>query len=188
MNNTSGKRHPNALADRIAGINDPSMGDERERDVTLRAYTFGSVVSMYVFFGLGLFFAVIGAGLWTLPIFLASGAMGVAASSYCKREAVDIKLATARVAPKRRVKSYLFGALFTVAWIVAITFHETTGHPLIDAGLGSTLGFSDSGTSMLIGLASGIIVVASLEALQRHRKLKQTRLEAARAAEIEDED
>lgn len=82
MTNTRKAAKPNALADRIAGFNDPSMGDERERDVILRAYTFGAVVSIYVFYILGVLFAVIGAGLWTVPLILGTGVIGVAVSSY----------------------------------------------------------------------------------------------------------
>ena len=73
MNNVSDRKNrPNAFADRIAGFDDPSMGDERERDVILRAYTFGAVVSTYVFFALTLIFAVLGAGIWTVLIIFGS--------------------------------------------------------------------------------------------------------------------
>lgn len=189
MNSTSDKKkHTNELADRIAGFNDPSMGDERERDVILRAYTFGAVVSTYAFFALGLLFAVIGAGLWTVPIVLATGVMGAATAIYCRREGVDFRLVSARVAPKRLITSYIIGAIFTAGWLFAVIFHQATGHPLINAGLGSMFGVSDGGSSMIIGAAVGIVVVVALNTITRSRKIKQARAEAARAAEIEDED
>lgn len=188
MSNTHKAHRPNALADRIAGINDPSMGDERERDVILRAYTFGSVISTYILFALGVLFAAIGGGLWTVLIVLGAGVISAAVSSYCKREGVDFKMAVARANPKRLVISQLIGAVFTIAWIGALAYHEASGHPLIDAGLGSTFGGSSGGSSIIIGAAVGFIVATTIVIVTRQRKLKQARFEAARAAEIEDED
>lgn len=188
MNSTSKSRNPNEFANRIAGLNDPSMGDERERDVILRAYTFGSVVAIYVFFVLGLLFAVIGAGLWTVPLVLGSGVISLAVSTYCKREGIDFASATARVAPKRLVLSQIIGAVFTIAWVIAIVFHQTTGHPLIDVGLGTAFGSSTGGSSIVIGAAIGFIIAGTIMMVSRQRKIKQARFEAERAAEIEDED
>lgn len=188
MTNTRKSAKPNALANRIAGLNDPSMGDERERDVILRAYTFGAVISTYTFFALGLLFAVIGAGMWTALLILGSGALGVAVASYCKREGVDYTMATARVAPKRLIGSFIIGAVFSAAWLAAIVYHQTTGHPLIDAGLGATFGDSTGGSSLIIGAAAGALGTITFITITRNRRLKQARLEAARAADIEDED
>lgn len=189
MTNTRKSAKPNALADRIAGFNDPSMGDERERDVILRAYTFASVVSTYVFFALGVLFAVIGGGIfWTALIFLCSGVTGVAVSTYCKREGIDWKMVLARANRKRLVTGQLVGAAFSITWLAAIAYHQSTGHPLLDVGLGTTVGDSTGSSSIFIGAASGFITVVVILAISRHRKLKQARLEAARAAEIEDED
>lgn len=188
MNNRSGKKQSNALADRIAGLNDPSMGDERERDVILRAYMFGSVVSSYLFFTLGVLFAVIGAGFWTLPLTVGAGVMSIAVSGYCKREGVDFALATARATPKRLVVSYFTSAGLAIVWVVAMVYHQSTGRPLVEAGLGSTFGSSDGGTSIIIGAAVGLILATTIMAVSRYRKLKQARLEATAAADMEDED
>src|SRR5699024_1975583 len=156
MNTNSGRNaRSNELADRIAGFDDPSMGDEREREVILRAYTFGSIVSTYAFFALGLIFAVIGGGMWTALIVIASGASGVAISAYCKRENVDFSLAMARTAPRRLLTAYLIGAVFAIAWVAAIVFHMSVGHPLIDVGLGGDLGEVTSSSSIVIGAAVG---------------------------------
>lgn len=188
MTNTNGRQTPNALANRIAGLNDPSMGDERERDVILRAYMFGSIISTYVLLALGVLFAVIGGGFWTALIVLGTGVSGAMVSNYCKREGVDFKMAVARANPKRLVISQVIGAIFAIAWVVAIVYHKTTGHPLIEAGLGSTFGNSDGGSSIIIGAAIGMVGAIAAISVSRHRKLKQARLEAAAAADIEDED
>ncbi|WP_169251241.1 hypothetical protein [Brevibacterium sp. 'Marine'] len=189
MNNVSDRKNrPNAFADRIAGINDPSMGDERERDVILRAYTFGSIISTYAFFALGVLFAVIGGGLWTVPIILASGAMGVAVALYCRREGVDFRMRLARVASKRLTISYLISVPFIAVWLFAIIYHQTTGHPLINAGLGTMFGDPGGGSSMIIGAACGVLAVIVVNMITRRRKIKQARAEAAAADEIDDED
>lgn len=187
MSNTNGRQTPNALANRIAGLNDPSMGDERERDVILRAYMFGSIISMYAFLAIAVLFAVIGAGLWTLPLVFGSAALGFTVSGYCRREGVDFALAAARAAPRRLVISQLTSAIAAVAWLFAVGFHQTTGHPLVEAGLGSTI-TSASGGSLMIGGVIGMVGAIAAISVSRHRKLKQARLEAAAAADIEDED
>lgn len=188
MNNSTARLRPNALADKIAGLDDPSMGDEREREVILRAYTFGSVVSTYVFFTLGILFAVIGAGFWTIPLILGAGLASSAVPAYCKREGVDFKLVMARVSLQRLVTSYVIGALFTVAWVFAIVFHQATGHPLVRAGLGSMFGSANGEHSIVVGATFGFIGALTAFAVSRHRKLKQARLEDETAADIEDED
>ena len=187
MSNNNGQQRPNALANRIAGLNDPSMGDERERDVILRAYMFGSIISMYAFLAIAVLFAVIGAGLWTLPLVLGSGLMTFAVSGYCKREGVDFALAAARAAPRRLVLTQIVTSLIAFAWVFAVGFHQSTGHPLVEAGLGTIISGA-SGSSIMIGGVIGAVAAIVGMTVSRYRKLKQARLEAAAAADIEDED
>lgn len=191
MNTTSNKKQPtNEFADRIAGFHDPSMGDERERDVILRAYTLGAVVSTYVFFALGLIFAILGAGVWSAFIVLGSMVTSAVISTYCKRENVDFSMSMARVSPKRLITGNIVGAVFAIVWVGAIAFHMSQGYPLIDAGMGSnmTLGASTSAYSIVLGAALGFIVTITMMTISRVRKIKQARAEAAAADEIEDED
>ncbi|SDR72660.1 hypothetical protein SAMN04489752_0073 [Brevibacterium siliguriense] len=191
MNYVSDKKNrPNAFADRIAGFNDPSMGDERERDVILRAYTLGAVVSTYVFFALGLIFAVLGAGMWSVLIVLGSMVTSIVVSAYCKRENVDFSMAMARVSPRRLIVGNIVGAVFAIVWVGAIVFHISEGYPLIDAGMGAKamFGASTSTYSVVIGAALGFVITITMLTISRVRKIKQARAEAAAAAEIEDED
>ena len=191
MNSTSDKKkHTNELADRIAGFNDPSMGDERERDVILRAYTLGAVVSTYVFFALALIFAVFGAGMWSVLIVFGSMVTSIAVSAYCQRENVDFSMAMARVSPRRLIVGNIVGALFAIAWVGAIVFQLSNGYPLIDVGMGNQTmpGAPSSTYSIVIGAAFGFIVALTLMTISRVRKIKQARAETAAAAYIEDED
>lgn len=191
MNSTSDKKkHTNELADRIAGFNDPSMGDERERDVILRAYTLGAVVSTYVFFALALIFAVFGAGMWSVLIVFGSMVTSIVISAYCQRENVDFSMAMARVSPRRLIVGNIVGALFAIAWVGAIVFQLSNGYPLIDVGMGNQTmpGAPSSTYSIVIGAAFGFIIALTIMTISRVRKIKQARAEAAAAAEIEDED
>ena len=191
MNSTSDKKkHTNELADRIAGFNDPSMGDERERDVILRAYTLGAVVSTYVFFALALIFAVFGAGMWSVLIVFGSMVTSIVISAYCQRENVDFSMAMARVSPRRLIVGNIVGALFAIAWVGAIVFQLSNGYPLIAVGMGNQTmpGAPSSTYSIVIGAAFGFIIALTLMTISRVRKIKQARAEAAAAAEIEDED
>ena len=191
MNSTSDKRkHTNELADRIAGFNDPSMGDERERDVILRAYTLGAVVSTYVFFALALIFAVFGAGMWSVLIVFGSMVTSIVVSAYCQRENVDFSMSMARVSPRRLIVGNIVGALFAIVWVGAIVFHISNGYPLIDVGMGNQTmpGAPFSTYSIAIGAAFGFIVALTIMTVSRIRKIKQARADAAAVAEIEDED
>ncbi|WP_181276168.1 hypothetical protein [Brevibacterium oceani] len=191
MNTTSNKKQPtNEIADRIAGFHDPSMGDERERDVILRAYTFGAVVSTYVFFALGLIFAILGAGMWSALIVLGSMVTSVVISAYCKRENVDFSMSMARVSPKRLIIGNIVGAVFAILWVGAVVFHLSEGYPLIDAGMGAsaTLGASVSAYSIVFGAAFGFIAALTLMRISRVRKIKEARAEAAAADEVADVD
>lgn len=189
MNNVSdNKNRPNAFADRIAGFDDPSMGDERERDVILRAYTLGAVVSTYVFFALALIFAVFGAGMWSVLIVFGSMVTSIVISAYCQRENVDFSMSMARVSPKRLIIGNIVGALFAIVWVGAIVFHISNGYPLIDVGLGGSFSQLSSSYSIVFGAAFGFIVALTIMTISRVRKIKQARAEAAAAAYIEDED
>lgn len=183
QNRTHDKRRTNALADTIAGLDDPSLGDEREREVILRAYTFASVISTFVLLGLAVIFAVIGAGLWSALLILSTGIVGGVVCAYCHREGVDFALTLARVRPRRMVATQLASLAFALAWLAAITFHQMTGHPLIEAGLG-VMPQSDSAWSLIVGGIGTIIVLT----LARRRTLARARKEAETAADIEDED
>lgn len=191
MNNISdNKNRPNAFADRIAGFDDPSMGDERERDVILRAYTLGAVVSTYVFFALALIFAVFGAGMWSVLIVFGSMVTSIVISAYCQRENVDFSMSMARVSPRRLIVGNIVGALFAIVWVGAIVVHISNGYPLIDVGMGNQTmpGAPSSTYSIAIGAAFGFILALTIMTISRVRKIKQARAEAAAAAEIEDED
>lgn len=186
MNDHADKNPSNALADSISGFDDPSMGDEREHGVILRAYTFGSIVSTYVLLALTVLFAVIGAGFWTVPLALAAGVTTVAASAYSRRAGVDFSLALARAEPKRLLKGFVLSAVVIAAWLFAVVYHQSTGLPLIEAGLGS-MPRSSTSVSLTIGAVIGVLAALAVFLVSRRKALKRARIEAQAADEINDE-
>lgn len=177
-------RRPNAVADSIAGFNDPSMGDERERDIILRAYTYGSVLTMFAIFVVAIVFAVIGAGFWSVLLIGTGALSGIAISRYCKREGIDFSMITAQIDRKRFLIGQLMSVLFMAGWLFAIAFHISTGHPLIDVNLGSQFEGSDSASETMVGGISGFVTATVAGLIMRNIRRKQARAQLF----LEDED
>lgn len=168
-------RKSNALADKIAGFNDPSMGDERERDIILRAYTYGSVLTTLVIFAIAIVFAVIGAGFWSILLMGAAVVGGIAISRYCKREGIDFSMITAQIDKKRFFAGQLLSVLFLAGWLFAIAFHISTGHPLVDVNLGSQFNDSDAASDTVMGGVSGFAAATVAGLVMRNIRRKQAR-------------
>lgn len=151
------------IADTISGVRDPSMGDERERDVILRAYTFSSVLATYAAFALAILLAVIGVGLWSVLVVLAAGLSGWGAIWYCARHDVDLTTMTERMTGRRRRVTYSAMAVLAVLWVAAVLFHVLTGAPLVPVDLGFPAPADDGFATVLgalVGGAVGIVAVA----------------------------
>lgn len=188
MSRSLSNSRSNALADRIAGFDDPSMGDERERDIILRAYTLSAVLSTFMFFALGILFAAIGAGYWSALLMLSPLVGTLAISGYCKRAGIDLALSVANIRPIRLTVSYIITICLALAWLFAMAFHQVNGHPLFPVGLGSTMGNSDSPGASMFGGIIGMAAVIAISTILRYHKKAQAREEAARAHAIDDED
>lgn len=142
-------------ADRLAGIADPSMGDERERDIALRAGTVAMVVSIFTIQLIGVALAVIGVGMWSGIVIVAALIPSGAYSWYCRSAGLDMNRVYSKIAPRRRRLATLAGLAVAAAWIAALSFHMFTGAPLIDVGLSDAVS-TDSSTAA--GLVTGGIV------------------------------
>ena len=148
----SGRTGFAAVADRLAGLTDPSMGDEREQSIILRAGTVAMTVSIFTIQLLGLFLAVIGAGMWSGVVVFAAVIPGLVYTWYCRSAGLDTDVAYARVAPRRRVVSIASGIALAIAWIGAVSFHMIQGTPLIPVGLGSVeVGDTSTASGLLVG-------------------------------------
>lgn len=182
---TPSPRHFTTVADRLAGISDPSMGDERERDIALRAGTAAMVVSIFTIQLIGVFLAVIGAGLGSVLIVLAALIPSGVYSWYCRSAGLDMTRVYSKIAQRRRRLALLAGLAVTCAWIAAVAVHKTTGAPLIDVGLGNAIS-QDSGTAA--GLITGGIVGGMFGAIALYISAKRGQKRLAADEEADDED
>lgn len=183
-------RTRNDFLDRMAGLNDPSMGDERERDIVLRAYTVAAVAGVYLLGGLGLVFALIGAGLWSALIIGSSGLIGVVAAVYARREGVNLGAAVERADRRRFIACSVAGAVMAMAWLAALVFHALAGHPVFSVGLGGAPIAADN-SSALGALCGGVVgggaVIAVMAITRKYRRARDER-ERLQALNAPDED
>ena len=182
---TPGPHHFTALADRLAGISDPSMGDERERDIALRAGTAAMVVSIFTIQLIGVALAVIGAGPGSVLVILAALLPSGVYSWYCRSAGLDMTRVYSKIAPRRRRLALLAGLAVACAWIAAVAVHVTTGSPLIDVGLGSPA-TPDSSTAA--GLITGGIVGGAVGAIALRISAKRGRRRVVADEEAADEE
>ena len=182
---TPSPRHFITVADRLAGISDPSIGDERERDIALRAGTAAMVVSIFTIQLIGVDLAVIGAGLLSVLVILAALIPSGVYSWYCTSAGLDMTRVYSKIAPRRRRLALLAGLAVACAWIAAVAVHVTTGAPLIDVGLGNAV-TPDSSTA--IGLVTGGIVGGSIGAIALSLSAKRGQKRVAADEEADDED
>lgn len=181
-NKSAGRRSFASVADSIAGIKDPSMGDERERDIILRAGTTAMTASIFTIQLLGVLLALIGVGMWSGIVLVAAVIPSGVYSWYCRSSGLDTHQSYSKIAPRRRNGAMAFGFVLAFAWIGAIAFHMITGSPLVNVGVGSV---NVGETSTAAGLVVGGIAGGTIGAIVLSRS---ARVGAKRSAADEDED
>ena len=172
-----------SVADSLAGIKDPSMGDERERDIILRAGTAAMTASIFVILLLGVYLALIGVGLWSGVVVVAAVIPSGVYSWYCRSSGLDTHQSYSKIAPRRRNGAMALGFVLAFAWIGAVAFHMSTGSPLVDVGVGT---MKVGETSTASGLVVGGVVGGAIGAIVLTRS---SRVGAKRrAADVEDDE
>lgn len=156
MSSNNGPGAVKRAADSISGFDDPSMGDERERDVTLRAYTFAMQLGVYLSLLFALLLAVVGVGFWSVTLILAAGIASWAAIWYCERENVSMAALVERAGPRRKKLAWILVTFFMLAWLGAMAFHMLTGAPLVP--IDASPGNGDSSVSTVVGGFVGALV------------------------------
>lgn len=151
-----------SAADRFAGLTDPSMGDEREQTIILRAGTVAMTASIFTIQLLGILLAVLGAGLWSGIVVIAAVVPSLVYTWYCRSSGLDVDASFSRVTPRRKVWTNVAGLALVFAWVGAVMVHMISGAPLIPAGLGSVDG---GDTSTAGGLLVGALVGGALGVL-----------------------
>lgn len=155
-------------ADSLSGFEDPSMGDEREHQVILRAYTFAMQIGMYLAFAFALLLALVGVGLWSITLVLVAGSSSWAAMWYCEREGVSIPVLLKRATPKRKRLAIIVTAVFIVAWVIAMSFHALTGAPLVPVDIELAGVGAPAVVGGLVGAVCGLL--AAVVAMKRAEK------------------
>lgn len=175
MDTTHVRSSRNQLADRVAGLNDPSMGDEREREVLMRAYTYAMQLGLYCSLAIAVVFAAIGAGWWSAVPLIAMIIPAAAAGGYARREGVDLAHLTERASTARRGWALAVSILTVACWAAALAYHQLVGHPLFPVSFGTVGGNnSPSGSIGLIvgagvGVAGGVVAQRVLAVRSRRR-------------------
>lgn len=167
---------PNRRMNVLIGDHDPSMGDERERDVILRASTLSSVLAMYPGFIVAIFLAASGLGFASLlvlvPVFLPI----YATYFYARNERVDLADKGRQMLPRRRRWTNATVSIGLVAVLIAIGFHRFAGHPLIPINW-NPAGAGPPDASEIAGVVTGAVCGGSAVLLfgwlQRRRARKR---------------
>lgn len=161
----------------LTGLSDPSMGDEREQAVILRAYAFAMVLAMLLGFATSILFAVFGLGLWSVAPLMIVGIPSWATIWFAAREGVDLVALLDRAGKKRMTLVWAGTIGYLLLWCGALAFHILTGNPLIsvDFDFGG-----DPGSETLIGGVIGgtVGLLAAVIALKLKSRTTQRRLAA----------
>ena len=171
-----------SVADSLAGLKDPSMGDERELDIILRAGSAAMTAAIFTIQLLGVYLAVIGVGLWSGFVVGAAVVPSLVYSWYCRSSGLDSTASYAKIAPRRRVLTMLLGFLVALAWVGAVAFHMATGTPILDVGLGAPMvGESSTASGLVTGALVGGVLAMIVLAIS-------ARVGARRSARDEEDD
>jgi len=157
------------IADSLSGFDDPSMGDERQREVILRAYTFAMQLGLFLSFAVALLLAVVGLGFASLAVVVVAGTSSWAAVWYCARENVSMPMLVNRANPRRKRLTLFVTGAFVIAWVAARSFHVLTGAPLLSVDSDRGVGEASTVVGMLVGggLAAVVVILAMKRAEKR---------------------
>ncbi|WP_029090025.1 hypothetical protein [Brevibacterium album] len=166
------------FADAVAGLTDPSMGDERERDVILRAGTAAMTAALFTFIALGLLLAATGAVLQSGLAILASAVPNFVYFRYCSSEGLDNAQVYSRTAPRRRRLTMAIGAICALVWLGLLAAYAITGAPLIDLSWATTrMESTSTWTGALVGGVAGVAATFAVLGLLVRSGRRRTELE-----------
>lgn len=174
-----------SAADTISGLGTPAMGDERESDVVLRGTAFAYMLFTLAAFVVPIGLALTGTGIWSLVVFAVLIAPSLGLSLYCRSEGLSMEALSAHASQRRKVVIWTSYAVLTLAFMAALAFHASTGHPLINFGNG----FDNDLPEMNFGFSKGLVaggligLAAAIYSLRRGRRLAEQREQEQRLIE-----
>lgn len=173
------------LGDRILDLDNPVYGDERQRIVTLEACALAFTVMGHVFVALAIVFAVTGAPVLGLVMFVLAATQALIASRYARSKGVDFQELVAQYAPRAGRRASVVSWVALVVFALAGPYWVHTGHGLLPLDWTPEIspgGGGDALQGALIGAVAGGAIGAVLAEVGRRKKAK------TRAADLEADD
>lgn len=166
-----------STADTISGLGTPAMGDERESDIVLRGTAFAYMLSTLAALIVPIGLALTGSGMWSLLALIALMSPSFGLALYCRSEGISMEALAARASRRRKTTIWTTYAVLTIAYMAALSFHASTGHPLVDIGSGFEKGSADTDFGFPGGLIAGGLVggACAIYSLRRGRRLAEQR-------------
>lgn len=173
------------FADQVLGVSDQSTGDERERDVVLRAYTVAWQAGVTVLFCFSLVLMAFGESTWSLVLVLLTGATSWVAVWYAGHEGVNLMELIGRSSPRRGRLTMVATLGFLVLWMGLYAVLLVTGSPIVSADVNPSFEGREDGIGSVMGGVTGAalaLIAAALIAKWMRARARR------REAEAEDED
>ena len=183
---------PTKNIDAVFGLT--GMGDERQRDIYLRANTFAAHMGIYAGIALAALLALSGMVVWAVVALFATGVPAVAAIAYMKAHGVPYGDSYAQATRTQKIVPSLIGLAIVATMMFGAMWALFTGGPFIEvvgpttADVAQTASEDRAGTAqtLLIGLAAGVGLTAVLFLVLRPTFLSKR--DRRDAADIPDED
>ena len=183
---------PTKNIDAVFGLT--GMGDERQRDIYLRANTFAAHMGIYAGIALAALLALCGLVFWAVVALFATGVPAVAVIAYMKAHGVPYGDPYARATRTQEIVPSLIGLAIVAAMVFGAMWALFTGGPFVEvvgpttADVAQTASEDRAGTAqtLLIGLAAGVGLTAVLLLVLRPAFLSKR--DRRDAADIPDED
>lgn len=139
------------FADDVLGVSDPSLGDERERDVILRAYTLALQYGVTVLFLAALVMMAAGQSFWSIAVVILTGSTTWVAMWYARSEGVNLMEAIRLGGPRRKRLTTVLTIGYLVAWMGLYAYLLLAGEPLIPSPREPLSTVGSDGISTVIG-------------------------------------
>ena len=174
-----------STADTISGLSNPSMSDERESDVYLRAMAFAYTLSQLAGIVVPIGLALTGSGMWSFLAFIVLLSPSFGLLLYCRSEGLSTDLISAKASRRRKIAVGITSGVLILVFLAALAFHSATGHPLIDIGSGFEKDSTGTNPNFAIGLATGGLIggPCAIYATRRGRRLARQREQEQRLIE-----